>query len=149
MTQEQRGEQELTVCYDVQTGQPQWSHAQPGRFSSVMAGDGPRATPTIADGHVFVLGAAGVLQCLDGATGQPVWSAAHEILQESKADNLQWGLSGSPLIVDNLVVVGAGGRDGHSLLAYESRSGEPVWTAGNDPSAMPRRRWPPWRATGK
>jgi len=34
---------------------------------------GPRATPTIFDGHVYAVGAVGNLVCLNGADGSVVW----------------------------------------------------------------------------
>ena len=133
VTQEQRGEQELVSCYELLTGKLLWAHADEGRFSEVIAGDGPRSTPTIADGRVYALGAAGRLNCLDGATGEAIWT--HDVLEESHAANVQWGKSCSPLIVDNLVVVSAGGANGHSLVAYDKNSGEEVWHGGDDPSS--------------
>ena len=45
ITQEQRGENETVICYDVSNGAPLWSHAYPAHFQSPLAGEGPRATP--------------------------------------------------------------------------------------------------------
>ncbi|HEV3005529.1 MAG TPA: hypothetical protein VGX78_13780, partial [Pirellulales bacterium] len=53
VTQEQRGDSELVVCYEVATGNVRWSHSDDGRFGSMMDGIGPRATPTIAAGRVY------------------------------------------------------------------------------------------------
>lgn len=133
ITQEQRGDQELVACYELLTGQLLWAHADEGRFSEVIAGDGPRATPTVADGRVYALGAAGRMNCLDGATGDVIWT--HDVLKENDAPNVEWGKSCSPAIVDDLVVVSAGGSDGRSLVAYDKTSGEEIWHGGDDPSS--------------
>jgi outer membrane protein assembly factor BamB len=133
ITQEQRGDQELVTCYELLTGKLLWAHADPGRFSEVIAGDGPRSTPTIVDGRVYALGASGRLNCLDGATGEAIWS--HDVLEENKAPNVQWGKSCSPAVIGNLVVVSAGGPDGHSLVAYDKSYGDERWHAGDDPSS--------------
>ncbi len=133
VTQEQRGDQELVVCYELKTGRTVWTHANPGRFTSVLGGDGPRATPTIADGKVYTHGASGILNCLDGATGEVLWS--HDTLKENGADNIGWGKSGSPLVVDDLVINSAGGPNGRSLIAYNKDDGTEVWAAGNDQSS--------------
>jgi outer membrane protein assembly factor BamB len=131
VTQEQRGENELVVCYDVPTGRAQWAHANHVRFTEAQGGDGPRATPTVSEGRVYALGATGVLDCLDGATGKLVWS--HDTLAENALPNLYWAKSSSPLIVDDLVLVSGGDQaSGPSLLAYRKDNGEAVWRTGED-----------------
>lgn len=133
VTQEQRSEEELVVCYHVPTGQPQWSHANRVRFRD-RTGDGPRATPTIDGQRVYALGATGILDCLDGATGELLWT--HDTLAEHALGNLEWGKSGSPLIEGDLVIVSGGksvdGKSGPSLIAYDKTSGEERWQAGHD-----------------
>src|SRR5439155_8007773 len=53
ITQEQRGDNEAVVCYDVLSGAVLWSYAYPAHFESSLAGEGPRATPTVAGGRVY------------------------------------------------------------------------------------------------
>jgi outer membrane protein assembly factor BamB len=130
ITQEQRGEDEAVVCYDLLSGAPLWSHAYPAHFQSPLAGEGPRATPTVAGQRVYTLGSTGVLNCLDLETGMPLWSK--DILRDNEAKVNEWGMSSSPLIVDDLVVVVAGGRNNRSLVAYRAATGEFVWGAGTD-----------------
>ena len=74
ITQEQRREDELIVCYESQTGHALWAHTNRVRFSETLGGDGPRATPTIHQGRVYAMGASGILDCLEEATGQLIWS---------------------------------------------------------------------------
>jgi outer membrane protein assembly factor BamB len=126
VTQEQRGASEAVVCYSAATGDEHWAHEESGRFEEPLAGAGPRATPAFADGRVYALGAKGKLTCLNATTGQTVWS--RDSLDEASADVPQWGLSASPLIVDDKVIVFAGGKSGRSLKAYRAASGESVWT---------------------
>jgi outer membrane protein assembly factor BamB len=133
VTQEQRGDEELVTCYDLSDGKLQWSHVTPVRFYEVLAGIGPRATPTISDGKVYALGALGNLLCLDGATGKLLWQ--HDIVTETGATPPQWGKSCSPLVHDNLVIVSAGGPAGKSLVAYDKHDGKLVWSAGDDASS--------------
>lgn len=133
VTQEQRADEELVTCYEARTGTLRWSHSDPFRFTSTMGGDGPRSTPTIDEGRVYTVGAFGTLNALDGATGQLLWK--HDLLAEHHAANTQWGRSCSPLVVDDLVVVSAGGPNGHSLVAYDKVSGDLVWHAGDEPSS--------------
>ncbi len=130
ITQEQRREEELIVCYELSTGRALWAHTNHVRFAESMGGDGPRATPTIHQGRVYAVGATGILDCLEEATGKLVWS--RDVLGENKLSNLIWGKSNSPLLVGDLVVVTGGNEREKSLLAYEASTGKPVWQAGHD-----------------
>jgi outer membrane protein assembly factor BamB len=130
VTQEQRGDEEVVACYELRTGRPCWVHSDRARFSETLGGDGPRATPTLHQGRVYALGATGILNCLEGGTGKPLWS--HNILEEHGATNIDWGMAGSPLVVDDLVIVCPGGPGGHSVVAYHAESGECAWHSGDD-----------------
>jgi outer membrane protein assembly factor BamB len=129
-TQEQRGENECVTCYNLLTGRLIWSHGNAVHFSQWQGGDGPRATPTVLDGRVFAMGATGLLDCLDAKTGQGLWS--RDVLAENKLPNLVWGVSDSPLVFDDRVIVTGGLSNGPSVLAYRRSDGEPLWRAGTD-----------------
>ena len=138
ITQEQRGENEMVVCYRVADGSIVWTHTDQTRFDSShftgQFGDvGPRATPSIHDGKVVTHGATGIVNCLDAQTGEVIWS--HDTLRELGGENVHWGKSNSPLIVDGKVVISVGAPGGKSLVAYDLESGEIVWTAGNHRSS--------------
>ena len=134
-TLEQRGENELCVCYDIETGRELWTHADAVRFSSPEGGVGPCSTPTIHDGKVFTQGATGILNCLDAATGQRVWT--RNTLEDADSPNLSWGQCGSPLVVDDLVIVSPGANNEASkakksaVIAYRQVDGEKAWAVEN------------------
>lgn len=129
-TQEQRGEEELVTCYDLFTGELIWAHADKAHFTQWQGGDGPRATPTIQDGYVYTYGATGLLNCLEATTGKQIWQRS--VLAENHLTNLEWGISASPLIVDDQVIVSGGASLGETLFAYKRDSGRPCWKAGKD-----------------
>lgn len=132
-TIEQRRHQEVVAAYDVDTGRERWAHGWDAEFKEWMGGDGPRATPTWADGRVYALGATGEFRVLDAATGMLIWRV--NILDDNAAQNLPWGMAASPLIVDDLVVVLPGGPAGRSVVAYDRRTGQRRWSALNDKQA--------------
>ena len=132
-TIEQRRRQEIVAAYDVETGRELWTHGTDAEFRESMGGDGPRATPTWEGGRLYSLGAEGDLCCFDAKTGKLNWSK--NILKDNGAENLQWGMSGAPLIVDDKVVVFPGGRSGKSVAAYNKLTGAPVWKSLNDTQA--------------
>ena len=133
VTVEQRGPNEIVICRHVETGEVVWAHGDERRLESTLGGDGPRATPTIHAGKVYTLGGMGILNCLDGATGRVVWS--HDLMAEYDAPKLEWGISASPLIVDDMVVVAAGADEGRSLLAFDAASGDFRWGGGDELSS--------------
>jgi outer membrane protein assembly factor BamB len=132
-TIEQRRAQEVVSAYDVDTGREVWAQGWDAEFTEWMGGDGPRATPTWADGRVYALGATGELRVFDAASGAPAWRV--NILDDNAADNLPWGMAASPLVVDDLVVVLPGGPAGRSVVAYDRRTGARRWSALNDKQA--------------
>jgi outer membrane protein assembly factor BamB len=76
----------------------------------------------------------GELVCLT-TTGDRVWKA--DIFQDTKAQRpsgeaLFWGVSASPLVEGNLVIVQPGGTQDNSVAAFHKDTGKLVWTAGSD-----------------
>jgi outer membrane protein assembly factor BamB len=139
-TIEQRREQEAVTAYDVATGRELWAHTYRAAFSESMGGDGPRATPTYHQGRVYSLGAQGEFVCLDAATGKLNWR--RNILDETHATCLYFGMSTSPLIVDDRVIVLSGeplspvkGATNKTVIAYHTVTGERLWSAMADKQA--------------
>ncbi len=140
-TQEQRGENEDVVCYDAKTGEERWINETKARFDESMGGAGPRATPTLAGGLLYVQGAAGLLQCLDPLTGAVKWK--RDLLKEADRKKAPlWGYASSPLIVGDKVIAYSSGDEGEKgmLLAFDATTGEPRWkaTAGNSSYSSPQ-----------
>jgi outer membrane protein assembly factor BamB len=129
ITQEQQGAEETVTCYDVRSGVLLWRHGYPAHFQSDLAGEGPRATPTIASNRVWTLGSTGILTCLRLDDGSLVWSK--DTLRENESKVNEWGDSCSPLVLGDWVVVSIGGNRSRSLVAYDAATGNFVWGAGD------------------
>jgi outer membrane protein assembly factor BamB len=132
-TIEQRGAQEVVAAYDVRTGREVWTNSWAADFRESMGGDGPRATPTWSDGKVYALGATGELRALDDASGKVIWRT--NILSDSDARNLDWGMAAAPLVVDDTVIVLPGGSEGRSIVGYDRTTGKRAWSALGDKQA--------------
>ena len=132
-TQEQRGEQEVVSSYLLATGEPVWRHADPVRFWDSHAGAGPRGTPTVAGDRVYALGGTGLLTALDARTGRRLWG--RDVAAEHDVFSSGWGFAGSPLVVDDVVIVAAIG----TLAAYDTETGAPRWSVpdGGDSYSSP------------
>lgn len=129
VTQEQRGEEEMVICYELGSGTVRWTHSDSAHYSTIIAGEGPRATPTIVSNRVFTLGATGILNCLDSFSGRKLW--ARNVVEENDGKVNDWGMSCSPLVIENRVIVSAGGSEGRALVAYDVDTGEFLWGGGD------------------
>ncbi len=122
--------QERVLCFDAHTGKELWSYAYDCRYQGVQYQAGPRCSVTIHEGRAYALGAVGHLHCLDAASGKVLWK--RDCRQEYKARIPVWGISGSPLIEGNLVIVPIGGRQGACVIAFDKVTGREQWRALDD-----------------
>ncbi len=126
-TQEQRGDLESVVCYASENGKEVWVRGIQARFFEALGGLGPRSTPTLSEGALYSLGAEGDLLKLDPSTGEVVWQT--NLCDVAKRSPPMWGFSASPLVVQGLVVVHAGGKGDLGLLAFDVDSGALRWSS--------------------
>jgi outer membrane protein assembly factor BamB len=84
---------------------------------------GSRCTPTYYNGNIFLISGSGDIVCV-GSDGKIKWSKNHYSLYESKP--LMFGISESPLVVDDIVVASPGGKKA-SLVAFNINDGKVVW----------------------
>ena len=137
-TQEQRGPRETVVCYEADTGREVWNQPFEGRLDDPLGGPGPRATPTIAEGGLFVTCATGDFLRLNPVTGAMVWKKNLQAVAGRAVP--MWGFAASPLVTGSTVIVHAGGPGDKGLLGFDIASGELRWSAadGNDSYSSPQ-----------
>jgi outer membrane protein assembly factor BamB len=84
----------------------------------------------VVDGkQLYALGASGDLGSFDAATGKVAWKI--NVLRQFGGRNIQWGLSESPLVLEDRVLVNAGGP-GASIVAVRKTDGSLLWKSGSD-----------------
>jgi outer membrane protein assembly factor BamB len=123
-----RGDREYVIAFDVATGKEVWATAH-GTAYRDSRGDGPRGTPTVDGNNVYSLGGNGDLSCLDAKTGRIVWG--FNMLTKFGGENIGWGISESPLVIGEKLLVNAGGP-GASIVALNKKDGALIWKSQSD-----------------
>lgn len=118
-----REDKQTLFCLGVSDGKIIWTAEIEKNFPSEW-GDGARATPTVADGSVYVMGARGTVACYKASDGSKTWSRSYD-------NQPMWGYSSSVLVEGDLAIVVTGGKDG-ALRALDKSTGREVWTSGDD-----------------
>jgi outer membrane protein assembly factor BamB len=124
-----RGGDEVLVALDAKTGKELWKAKVDGKYVSDM-GNGPRSTPTVDGEMVYALSASAKLWAFDAKSGKKLWS--RDLSSELGARTPTWGVSTSPLIEGNLLLLDVGGSSGKSLAALDKKTGKTVWTSQSD-----------------
>jgi len=90
-------------------------------------GGGPRSTPVVDEGRVFVLGTEGDLVCLDAESGKEIWRKS---LSNDFGGKMMsgWRWSESPLVDGDWLVFTPGAPDA-ALVAVDKATGREIWRA--------------------
>jgi outer membrane protein assembly factor BamB len=126
----QDGEDEVILCLAVSDGAVRWRHRYPAKFRENLSGIGPRSTPTVADGRVYVVGATGRFHCLEASSGKVLWEK--DFVKDLQASTPEYGFTCSPLVEGDLVYVITGAPNGGSCVAYQRIDGKLVWKNFDD-----------------
>ncbi len=119
----QDGKNQYVLAVSAKSGAQVWRSVVSPRYENSM-GDGPRATPTVHEGHVYAFGGDGILACRKEGDGAPVWTV--DTIKKSGTKIIDYGMASSPLIVGDNVVVQVGGT-GSAVMAFDAKSGELQW----------------------
>ena len=145
---------EFAAAFNVADGKPIWKTRLGDLLKNASYGDGPRATPAVDSGRVYVvsgydpvanasakvvavdsgrvyaLSGQGALRCLDVGDGHVVWGC--DLLAQFGGKPPEYGFSASPVVMGNMLVVVAGARNGKTLVAFDKAGGKVLWTALDD-----------------
>ena len=120
-------DKEVVECFDATRGTAVWRFDYASNYRDDFGFDeGPRATPTVADGRIYTIGAEEVLHCIDSTTGKKVWAV--DCKREFKPEKGFFGYAPSPLVVGSNVIVNVGGENA-GVVAFDRQSGRVAWKA--------------------
>lgn len=127
---EGKSEEQLTA-FDAASGKKLWAKSYPRADFNNPYGNGPRATPCVVNGKVYTYGVTGVLSCINAVQGELLWQV--DTLTKFKAPNLFFGVSSSPLVDDNKLLVMVG--KGATIVALNPDKGDVLWQSLKDPAS--------------
>lgn len=126
-----RGNQEVVDCLNPETGERYWQHTYSTSFEDRYGyNNGPRSSPVIDGQRVYVVGAEGVLHCLNVANGQVLWR--RQLRDEFKVPQDFFGVASTPLIEGDLLIVNVGAPGGPCVAAFDKLTGQMRWGAGTE-----------------
>lgn len=122
------GTTETIIALNTLSGAEEWKYEYPSRFKPKFYEGGVSSTPTVdpETGLVYVLGQTGELICLNAENGTEVWKK--DLQESSGVDPSTWGLTGSPLVYGDLLVLNAGAHG----MAVRKDNGQTLWTSGSE-----------------
>ena len=123
-----RGDREYVIAFDIATGKEAWATPHGSAFRNDR-GDGPRGTPTVDGDRIYALGGNGDLSVLEAGTGKIVWTK--NVLKQFGGSNITRGISESPLVLGNKVLVNPGGPNA-SMVALNKADGSVIWKSQSD-----------------
>ncbi|MDA2937055.1 PQQ-binding-like beta-propeller repeat protein [Acidobacteria bacterium AH-259-A15] len=125
------GEFDHLVALDAATGEEIWRYKIANTYRGHDGSDdGPISTPTVDEGVIYGLGRKGHLFTVRFANGREIWSKKIDEELGAKAPFL--GFATTPIIEAEVLVVQMGGPDGRSICGFNKKTGERLWSIGDD-----------------
>ena len=116
-----KGENDVLTSFS-QDGKKNWEVIY-GNVSTSGNFPESRCTPTCSKGKIYVVGGQGEMTCV-GKDGKIIWSVNY--FKKYNAPIPRWGISESPLVVDNKVI-GTPGGNMAAMVAFNEENGNVIW----------------------
>ena len=124
---------ERVHCFDAPSGKELWTFAEEVEYPewafNPEQGGGPTATPVVADGKLYTIGANGIAHCFAAATGEVLWTNDLGITYEIGSQQCR----PSPLIDGDREILFVGAKPDACVVALDRHSGREVWKALSEP----------------
>lgn len=135
-------EYETVHCIDAETGERRWSTPLAPVWNDEFE-PGPRCTPVIHEGHVYVQSNQGEFACLRLRDGRKVWGFSFSDYgtewipdrNSGRGAATRRGHTGSPVIHEDLIIVQVGSERDASMVAFNRLDGSEQWRSQKDLSA--------------
>jgi len=120
---------EYVEAFDSKTGEQIWKTKVDSIFIDVdNFGDGPRATPAIDELNIYSITSFGKLMALSLKTGKIIWTV--DFVKEYESTMPRWAFSSSPILLENTIIIEAGGTDLRGFASINKKTGKTEWIKG-------------------
>lgn len=116
--------EDFVYCLHADTGKLLWVQNYKTQHNDKI-GLGARATPAIDKDKVYTLSKGGLLYCWNLLDGKVIWNKS---LVDLGGAIPMWGFAGSPIIIEDKLIVNGGGKI--KTCALNKLNGELIWSSG-------------------
>lgn len=121
---------EYIAAFDVNTGNEIWRSQVDSIYIDADGwGDGTHSTPTFDEENIYSFSALGKLTANSRKDGKQLWQV--DFVKEFGSTRPRWGFSSSPLLIDDILVMEAGGTDSRAFIAFDKKTGDIKWAKAN------------------
>jgi outer membrane protein assembly factor BamB len=137
------GDTARCTCLKSETGEPLWRFEYPTDYvDHFQYSGGPRCCPVVDDDRVYLLGAEGMLHCLDAETGELRWKI--DTMKEFGVVQNFFGVGSTPVVEGELLIAMIGGSpresqstppgaldlvkgNGSGIVAFDKKTGKVMY----------------------
>lgn len=121
---------ETLDCHHPETGKLLWTFSYPIKYRDRYGfSAGPRISPVVDRGRIYLIGVTAMLHCLDLETGKVIWK--RDLMKEFSIPQYFFGYGPNPVVAGDKLIVNVGGKaDGKSgtcVAAFDLKDGKTVW----------------------
>lgn len=119
---------EYLAALDNVSGAEVWRTAIDSLFFDQF-GNGPRSTPAIGPENIYCFSSYGKLSACTKTDGSLLWQV--DFMDAYGSTLPRWGFSSSPVLLDNTLVIEAGGTESRGFMGFDKNSGALLWARGD------------------
>ncbi len=113
---------EMAECLHPETGKRFWSYKYPVDYRDRFGySNGPRTSPVIEGGRVYLHGVTAWMTCLDLKTGKLIWK--RDLAEDFGIPQYFFGKGSNPVLAGDLVIINLGGSEERCVVALDKKSG--------------------------
>lgn len=121
---------ETLDCVHPETGKLNWKFSYPLRYKDRYGfAAGPRTSPVVAEGKVYLIGVTAQLHCLELKSGTLLWK--RDLKEDFKIPQYFFGYGPNPVVFEDRLIVNVGGKEressGTSVAAFDLKTGKTLW----------------------